>query len=72
MSLTQEIADLSKKELAALEAVRSALNDNTSDREQISKQSLDLSDERWAVFARFQVLSNNMINTVNQHVSPKP
>ncbi len=57
MSLTQEIADLSGKELAALKANQSSITDMDADLDMLAKQLNDLTIQRQAAFARFQELS---------------
>ncbi len=54
MTTTQEIADLSGKELEALKAYRNALVDHEADLEQLAGELDELTIKRQAAYARFQ------------------
>ncbi len=57
MSTTQEIADLSAKEFAALKAYRSAISSKSDDQEKFSRELEDLQIRRRAAYTRFLELS---------------
>jgi hypothetical protein len=57
MSLTQEIADLSKSELTTLKSYQSAMANKDPDMAQLSNELQGLSVKRRAAYARFQELS---------------
>jgi hypothetical protein len=57
MSLTQEIADLSEKELTTLKSYQNAMANKDPDLAQLSYELQDITVKRRAAYARFQELS---------------
>ncbi len=59
MSLTQEIADLSARELAVLKEYQKAISNHATDLKQLTIEWEDLAAKRQAAFARFQELGGD-------------
>ena len=59
MSLTEEIADLSGRELAVIKEYQRAVSDNVTDLNNLKKEWEDLSTKRQAAFARYQELGGD-------------